>query len=105
MSRFIRNRSCEMCGEIQFGLIEMKVGDTKHYLCYPCMAKFTTDVLEFRYYFESFIQCLPKADVVERSKIDKAVEDIEHYKSMLANPYNRKGMERALEIFKRDIGE
>ena len=40
-----------------------------------------------------------------RSKIDKAIEEIEKYKSILANPYNRKGMERALEILKRNIGE
>jgi hypothetical protein len=36
-----------MCDKIEVGLTEMKVGKTKHYLCYPCMAEFVNDVLEF----------------------------------------------------------
>lgn len=47
MSQFIQNKSCEMCRRIEVGLVEMTVGKTKHYLCYPCMAKFATDVLEY----------------------------------------------------------
>ncbi len=44
-------------------------------------------------------------DVIERAKVDNAIEEIEKYKSILANPYNRKGMEIAIEIFKNNIGE
>lgn len=47
MSSFITNKGCEMCHKIEVGLTEMRVGSTKHYLCYPCMANFATDVLEF----------------------------------------------------------
>lgn len=47
MSSFIINKGCEMCDKIEVALVEMKVGKTKHYLCYPCMAKFATDVLEY----------------------------------------------------------
>lgn len=47
MSRFILNKSCEMCGKIEKGLVEMRVGKTKHYLCYDCMAVFAFDVVEY----------------------------------------------------------
>lgn len=47
MSHFIRNKSCELCGRIEVGLVEMDVGRTKHYLCYPCMARFATDVINY----------------------------------------------------------
>ena len=47
MSAFIINKSCEMCGKNEVGLTEMTVGKSKHYLCYPCMAKFATDVLSY----------------------------------------------------------
>jgi hypothetical protein len=47
MSKFIRNKSCDMCRQIEKGLTEMEVGKTKHYLCYECMAKFAFDVIEF----------------------------------------------------------
>ena len=33
-----------MCRKIEVGLVELKIGDSKHYLCYPCMATFATDV-------------------------------------------------------------
>jgi hypothetical protein len=36
-----------MCNKIEVGLTEMHVGESIHFLCYPCMAKFTTDILEF----------------------------------------------------------
>ena len=47
MSQCIRNKSCEICGRIEVGLVEMNVGKTKHYLCYPCMANFASDVLDY----------------------------------------------------------
>ena len=47
MSQRIINKSCEICGRIEVGLVEMNVGKTKHYLCYPCMANFATDVLDY----------------------------------------------------------
>ena len=47
MSQWIRNKSCEICGRIEVGLVEMNVGKTKHYLCYPCMANFASDVLDY----------------------------------------------------------
>lgn len=47
MSQWIRNKSCEICGRIEVGLVEMNVGKTKHYLCYPCMADFASDVLDY----------------------------------------------------------
>lgn len=45
------------------------------------------------------------ADVIERSKIDKAIEYIMQYSSMQANPYKREGMRRAIELLKQKIGE
>lgn len=50
MSRFILNKSCEMCGKIEVGLTEMRVGKTKHYLCYDCMTVFAFDVVEYAAY-------------------------------------------------------
>lgn len=47
MSRFIKNKSCDMCKKIEIGLIEMKVGDTVHHLCYDCITIFAFDVIEF----------------------------------------------------------
>ena len=47
MSQWIRNKSCEICGRIEVGLVEMNVGKTKHYLCYPCMADFLSDINHF----------------------------------------------------------
>ena len=40
MSQCIRNKSCEICGRIEVGLVEMSVRKTKHYLCYSCYGKF-----------------------------------------------------------------
>ena len=45
----------------------------------------------------------PTADVVERSKIDKAIEEIEGEYSENQDWAN--GLNRALEILKRNIGE
>jgi hypothetical protein len=36
-----------MCHKIEKGLVEMKVGDTTHFLCYDCMTKFAIDVMDF----------------------------------------------------------
>lgn len=47
MSRFISNKSCEMCRKIEVGLVEMKVGQTTHHLCYNCMTEFSFDVAEY----------------------------------------------------------
>lgn len=47
MSQWIRNKSCEICKKIGVGLVEMNVGETKHYLCYPCMANFASDILDY----------------------------------------------------------
>lgn len=47
MSRFVSNKSCEMCHKIETGLTEMVVGKIKHYLCYKCMAVFAFDIFEF----------------------------------------------------------
>lgn len=58
----------------------------------------------------------PPADVVERSKIDKAIEEIENAKMYRGNTkglpndieldrYFDKGLMKSLEIFKRNIGE
>lgn len=47
MSQWIRNKSCDICGRIEIGLVEMNVGKTMHYLCYPCMANFASNVLDY----------------------------------------------------------
>lgn len=47
MSRFISNKSCEMCHKIETGLTEMRIGKTNHYICYHCAANFIFDALEF----------------------------------------------------------
>lgn len=47
MSKFISNKSCDMCHKIEVGLTEMKVGKTTHHLCYDCITKFAFDVIEF----------------------------------------------------------
>lgn len=57
----------------------------------------------------------PKADVVERSKIDKAIAEIENAKMYRGNPkglhndigldrYFDKGLMKAIEILKRNLG-
>lgn len=52
---------------------------------------------------------LPRADVVERAKIDKAIEKIENYTPCIEAENMRYafecGMGKALEIIKRNIGE
>ena len=47
MSRFIINKSCDMCRKIEVGLVEMVVGKTKHHLCYNCITVFAFDVVEY----------------------------------------------------------
>lgn len=47
MSKFISNKSCEMCSKIEVGLTEMRVGKTNHYLCYDCITIFAFDVIEY----------------------------------------------------------
>lgn len=47
MSRFILNKSCEMCHKIETGLVEMRVDKTNHYLCYNCMTSFTLDIIDY----------------------------------------------------------
>jgi hypothetical protein len=58
------------------------------------------------------IASIPKADVVEREKIDKAIEEIKGLikgcsKLPTVNIYNKysEGLEDCLEILKRNIGE
>ena len=59
---------------------------------------------------QRIIDSLPTADVIERSRIDKAIEEIEKMVAMCdvndLNDLNTKSnFEHALEIFKRNIGE
>jgi hypothetical protein len=59
---------------------------------------------------EGFINELPTADVIERSKIDKAIEDINTEMSygsarFMQETMYHKGLKRALEILKKNIGE
>lgn len=62
-------------------------------------------------YSRSQIQGMPKADVIERSKIDKAIEEIEKIDLIVhdgINHYYKDGEEviaEVLEILKRNIGE
>lgn len=55
------------------------------------------------------IHNFPPADVVEREKIDKAIEKIENYTPCIEDENMRYafecGMGKALEIIKRNIGE
>lgn len=59
----------------------------------------------------NLIHNFPPEDVVEREKIDKAIEEIEqlinHSKLPTVNIYNRysDGLKDCLEILKRNIGE
>lgn len=54
---------------------------------------------------------LPTADVIERDKIDRAIEEIteliNHSKLPTVNTYNRysEGLKDCLDILKRNIGE
>ena len=61
-------------------------------------------------YSQSQINSLPTADVIERSKIDKAIEDINTEMSygsarFMQETMYHKGLKRALEILKKNIGE
>lgn len=47
MSRFIINKSCNMCKRIELGLTEMTVGDKALHLCYDCMTTLAFDMIEF----------------------------------------------------------
>jgi hypothetical protein len=55
---------------------------------------------------EKYELCMetPNADVVERSKIDKAIEEIQSYKHGNGNMFTC-GLNKAIEILKRNIGE
>lgn len=67
------------------------------------MQEFANNILVAQ---EKEIQSLPIADVVERSKIDKIIEEIETY--LLEDSCggeHEKGVQFALEILKRNIGE
>lgn len=61
-------------------------------------------------YSRSQIQGMPKADVIERSKIDKAIEEINNaevevdFMNEHSSGFNS-GLSKALEILKRNIGE
>ena len=64
----------------------------------------------FTSYSQFQIQNMPTADVVEREKIDKAIEEIEKEEVEVDYMNERKsgfnsGIFRALEILKRNIGE
>jgi len=66
---------------------------------------------DFISYSQSQINSLPTADVVERCKIDKAIEEIEEHiknsKLPTVNRYNTysEGLKDCLDILKRNIGE
>lgn len=68
------------------------------------------DMQEFRYYFETFIGCITSADVVKRSKINKATENIKQ--DMIAHSGTGEeviqaycdGLKKALEYLE-NIGE
>lgn len=48
MSKCIRNKSCEICGRTEVGLLlEMNVGKTKHYICYSCMSNSAADEINY----------------------------------------------------------
>lgn len=47
MSEFITNKSCDMCRKIEVGLTEMKIGPSKHHLCYNCISTLALDIIEF----------------------------------------------------------
>lgn len=55
---------------------------------------------------QKIIDSLPTADVIERSKIDKAIEEInDEINSDFWNSSFEGGLQKALEILKRNIGE
>lgn len=54
--------------------------------------------------FNDIIDAQPTADVVEREKVNKAIEEIRSYEHGNGNMFWC-GMIKAIQIFKRDIGE
>lgn len=61
-------------------------------------------------YLAEDVDSLPTADVIERSKVNKAIEDINTEMSygsarFMQETMYHKGLKRALEILKRNIGE
>lgn len=53
--------------------------------------------------FRNYIKSLPTADVVEREKIDKAIEEMK-VEIYCDNGFSQ-GVRRAMEILERNIGE
>lgn len=47
MSLYVKSRKCDLCGKNNIPMMEMTVGKTNHYLCYPCMYDFGKDVGRF----------------------------------------------------------
>ena len=47
MSKYIINKSCDMCHKNEIALTEMTIGNTKHHICYDCMLDFAIDVMNF----------------------------------------------------------
>lgn len=65
---------------------------------------------DFISYSQSQINSLPQADVIERVKIDKAIEEIEALKKYEMERFSEdvmyhKALKRCLEIIKRNMGE
>ena len=68
------------------------------------------DMSQFYTNFHDFIENQKPSDVVERSKIDKAIEEINTEMSwgsakFMQETMYHKGLQKALEILKRNIGE
>jgi predicted ATP-dependent protease len=51
------------------------------------------------------INSMPKADVVEREKVNKAIEEIEYLRAQYRNDTYYDCKHEVLEILKRNIGE
>ena len=47
MSKYVINQSCKICHDIEKPLCTMSVGDTRHHVCYDCMAEFVCDLVDF----------------------------------------------------------
>lgn len=50
MSQFVSNKSCDICGDIEKGLVELRIGRTNHYICYKCMHILAYDIRDFVLY-------------------------------------------------------
>lgn len=56
-------------------------------------------------FLKEWLESIPTADVIERSKIDKAIEEMERYIADTSYFYTSEGVKLALKIIKRNIGE